>query len=124
MSQHTEVELVEDLPPGKYFAAILVLPEVEEYGELNWEYFRAEFQITSGEHEGRSVTYSAPFNQKVTTKSRLGRLVRSMFPDQTSGKYQFEKMLQKPCEIECELDDEGFLKVKDIRRLGPDEKPY
>ena len=124
MSQHTEVELVEDLPPGKYLATIQELPDVQEFGKQNWEYFRAEFQITSGEHEGRSVTFSAAFNQKVTTKSRLGRLVRSMFPDQTSGKYQFEKMLQKPCEIECELDDEGFLKVKDIRLLGPDEKPY
>ena len=124
MSQHTEVELVEDLPPGKYSAAIQELPDVKEFGEQDWKYFRAEFQITSGEHEGRSVTFSAPFNQKVNTKSRLGRLMRDMFPDQTSSKYQFEKMLQKPCEIECELDDEGFMKVKNVRLLGPDEKPY
>ena len=124
MSQHTEVELVEDLPTGKYLAAIQELPDVQEFGKQNWEYFRAEFQITSGEHEGRSVTFSAPFNQKVNTKSRLGRLMRDMFPDQTSSKYQFEKMLQKPCEIECELDDEGFMKVKNVRLLGPDEKPY
>jgi len=124
MSQYTEVELVEDLPPGKYLAAILELPEVQEFGTQNWEYFRAEFQITSGEHEGRSVTFSAAFNQKVTTKSRLGRLLRDMFPDQTSGRYRFEELLQKPCEIECDLDDEGFMKVKNVRLLGPDEKPY
>ena len=124
MSQYTEVELVEDLPPGKYLAAIQELPDVQEFGTQNWEYFRAEFQITSGEHEGRSVTFSAAFNQKVTIKSRLGRLMREMFPDQTSGKYRFEELLQKPCEIECEFDDEGFMKVKKVRLLGPDEKPF
>ena len=105
-------------------AVIQELPEVKEFGEQNREYFRAEFQITSGEHEGRSVTFSAPFKQKITTKSRLGRLLRVMFPDQTSSKYRFEELLQKPCEIECELDDEGFMKVKNVRLLGPDEKPY
>ena len=124
MSQYTEVELLEGLPPGKYLAAIQELPDVQEFGTQNWKYFRAEFQITSGEHEGRSVTFSAAFNQKVTTKSRLGRLLRDMFPDQTSGRYRFEELLQKPCEIECELDDEGFMKVKNVRLLGPDEKPF
>ena len=53
-------------------------------------------------------------NQKVKKNSGLGRLMRDMFPDQTSSKYRFEELLQKPCEIECELNDEGFMNLKSL----------
>jgi hypothetical protein len=124
MTDYQEVELVEDLPEGSYHAAIISVPEVEEFGEEGWEYFKAPFQITSGEHEGRTVMYSAPFHQQATRKSRLGKLLRALFPEQKSGKFKFEEMLQKPCEIVCEDDDDDFLKITKVRLLGPDEKPY
>ena len=124
MTKHQQVELLEDLPPGTYQAAIMTVPEVEEFGKESWEYFRAEFQITSGEHEGQAVIYSAPFKEKVTKKSRLGQLIRSILPEHAPGKVQFQEMLQKPCEINCKDDDEGFLKITNVRLLGTDEKPF
>ena len=107
MTKHQQVELLEDLPPGTYQAAIMTVPEVEEFGKESWEYFRAEFQITSGEHEWQTVTYSAPFKEQVTKRSRLGQLIKSILPEHTPGKVEFNEMLQKPCEIICEDDSEG-----------------
>ena len=124
MTDYQEVELVEELPPGTYHAAIINVPEVKEFGEEDWEYFKAPFQITSGEHEGRIVTYSAPFHEQATPKTRLGRLLQALFPEQKSSTFKFEEMLQKPCEIVCEEDDEGYLKIAKVRLLGTDEKPY
>ncbi len=124
MKHYTKVELVEELPPGTYHAAIINVPEVAEFGEEDWKYFKAPFQITSGEHVGQTVEYSAPFHEQATPKSRLGRLLRALFPEQKSGTFKFEEMLQKPCEIVCENDDDDFLKITKVRLLGPDEKPY
>ena len=69
------------------------------------------------------MTYSAPFKEQVTKRSRLGQLIRSILPEHTSGKVQFDEMLQRPCEIICEDDAEGFVKVTSVRLLGTDEQP-
>jgi hypothetical protein len=124
MKKFQQVELLEDLPPGTYQAAIMTVPEVEGFGKENWEYFKADFQITSGEYEGQTVIYSAPFKEQVTKRSRLGKLIRAILPEHRSGKIQFDEMLQKPCEIICEDDEEGYLKVTSVRLIGIDERPF
>ena len=124
MKKFQQVELLEDLPPGTYQAAIMTVPEVEEFGKENWEYFKADFQITSGEYEGQTVIYSAPFKEQVTKSSRLWKLIRAILPEHRSGKIQFDEMLQKPCEIICEDDEEGYLKVTSVRLIGIDERPF
>ena len=124
MKKFQQVELLEDLPPGTYQAAIMTVPEVEEFGKENWEYFKADFQITSGDYEGQTVIYSAPFKEQVTKRSRLGKLIRAILPEHRSRKIQFDEMLQKPCEIICEDDEEGFLKITSVRLIGIDERPF
>ena len=68
--------------------------------------------------EAETIEWSGPLRQK-GTRSRMGKLMKALFPDQHSVK-SLNDLVGKRCEVNLQENEKGFLQVVEVR---PVEEP-
>ena len=79
-------------------------------------YFVVEFGSIEND-EAETIEYSVPLRQK-GTRSRIGQLMKALFPDQQSVK-SLSDVVGKRCEVNLQEDEKGFLQVVEVRPEEP-----
>ena len=79
-------------------------------------YFVAEFGSVVNE-EAETIEWSGPLRQK-GTRSRMGKLMKALFPDQHSVK-SLNDLVGKRCEVNLQENEKGFLQVVEVRPEEP-----
>ena len=79
-------------------------------------YFVAEFGSVVNE-EAETIEWSGPLRQK-GTRSRMGKLMKALFPDQQSVKL-LSDLVGKRCEVNLQENEKGFLQVVEVRPEEP-----
>ena len=77
-------------------------------------YFVAEFGSVVNE-EAETIEWSGPLRQK-GTRSRMGKLMKALFPDQHSVK-SLNDLVGKRCEVNLQENEKGFLQVTEVRSI-------
>ena len=80
-------------------------------------YFVVEFGSVLND-EAETIEWSGPLRQK-GTRSRMGKLMKALFPDQQSVK-SLSDLVGKCCEVNLQENEKGFLQVVEVR---PVEEP-
>ena len=80
-------------------------------------YFVVEFGSIEND-EAETIEWSGPLRQK-GTRSRMGKLMKALFPDQQSVKL-LSDLVGKRCEVNLQENEKGFLQVVEVR---PVEEP-
>ena len=75
-------------------------------------YFVAEFGSVVND-EAETIEWSGPLRQK-GTRSRMGKLMKALFPDQQSVKL-LSDLVGKRCEVNLQENEKGFLQVVEVR---------
>ena len=75
-------------------------------------YFVAEFGSVVNE-EAETIEWSGPLRQK-GTRSRMGKLMKALFPDQQSVK-SLSDLVGKRCDVDLQENEKGFLQVVEVR---------
>lgn len=79
-------------------------------------YFVVEFGSIEND-EAETIEYSVPLRQK-GTRSRIGQLMKALFPDQQSVK-SLSDVVGKRCEVNLQENEKGFLQVVKVRPEEP-----
>ena len=110
-----EYDLTDDLEPGWQIMEVLKqwTKEVATRDSSGTAtYLVVEFgSIENGESE--TVEWSGPLRQK-GTRSRMGKLMKALFPDQPSIK-SLSDLVGKRCEVNLQENEKGFLQVVEVR---------
>ena len=118
-----EFDLVDELPPGTYTL------ELEQYKSRQWlnpeteetvDYLDFVFYPVDAPQDD-PIQYSCP-KQKRGSRSKLARLIRSLLPE-ASGKIQLENLLQCRMTAEVDLNDRGYLVIKQHWPLETPQDP-
>ena len=75
-------------------------------------YFMTEFGSVVND-EAETIEWSGPLRQK-GTRSRMGKLMKALFPDQQSVKL-LSDLVGKRCEVNLQENEKGFLQVVEVR---------
>ena len=112
-----EYDLTDDLEPGWQTMEVLKqwTKEVTTRDSSGTAtYLVVEFgSIENGESE--TVEWSGPLRQK-GTRSRMGKLMKALFPDQPSIK-SLSDLVGKRCEVNLRENDKGYLQVVEVRPI-------
>ena len=77
-------------------------------------YFVAEFGSIEND-EAETIEWSGPLRQK-GTRSKMGKLMKALFPDQQSVK-SLSELVGKRCEVNLQENDKGYLQVVEVRPI-------
>ena len=75
-------------------------------------YFVAEFGSVLND-EAETIEWSGPLRQK-GTRSKMGKLMKTLFPDQQSVK-SLSDLVGKRCDVNLQENEKGFLQVVEVR---------
>ena len=75
-------------------------------------YFVAEFGSIEND-EAETIEWSGPLRQK-GTRSKMGKLLKSLFPNQSSVK-SLSDLIGKRCDVNLQENEKGFLQVVEVR---------
>ena len=112
-----EYDLTDDLEPGWQTMEVLKqwTKEVATRDPSGTAtYFVAEFGSIEND-EAETVEWSGPLRQK-GTRSRMGKLMKALFPDQPSVK-SLSELVGKRCEVNLQENEKGFLQVAEVRSI-------
>jgi len=112
-----DYDLTDDLEPGWQTMEVLKqwTKEVttrDSSGTVT--YFVVEFGSIEND-EAETIEWSGPLRQK-GTRSRMGKLMKALFPDQPSVK-SLSKLVGKQCEVNLQENEKGFLQVAEVRSI-------
>jgi len=112
-----DYDLTDDLEPGWQTMEVLKqwTKEVttrDSSGTVT--YFVVEFGTIEND-EAETIEWSGPFRRK-GTRSRMGKLMKALFPDQPSVK-SLSELVRKRCEVYLQENDKGFLRVAEVRPI-------
>jgi len=112
-----EYDLTDDLEPGWQTMEVLKqwTKEVTTRDSSGTAtYFVVEFGSIEND-EAETIEWSGPLRQK-GTRSRMGKLMKALFPDQPSVK-SLSKLVGKQCEVHLQENEKGFLQVAEVRSI-------
>ena len=112
-----EYDLTDDLEPGWQTMEVLKqwTKEVATRDSSGTAtYFVVEFGSIEND-EAETVEWSGPLRQK-GTRSRMGKLMKALFPDQPSVK-SLSELVGKRCEVNLQENEKGFLQVAEVRSI-------
>ena len=110
-----EYDLTDDLEPGWQTMEVLKqwTKEVATRDSSGTAtYFVVEFGSIEND-EAETIEWSGPLRQK-GTRSRIGQLMKALFPDQQSVK-SLSDVVGKRCEVNLQENEKGFLQVVEVR---------
>ena len=109
-------DLTDDLEPGWLTMVVLkqwtkeVATKDPSLGKA--AYFVVEFKSVESD-QSETIEWSGPLRQK-GTRSRMGKLMKALFPDQQSVE-SLSELVGKRCEVNLQENDKGFLQVVEVR---------
>ena len=112
-----EYDLTDDLEPGWQTMEVLKqwTKEVATRDPSGTAtYFVAEFGSIEND-EAETIEWSGPLRQR-GTRSRMGKLMKALFPDQPSIK-SLSDLVGKRCEVNLQENEKGFLQVAEVRSI-------
>ena len=112
-----EYDLTDDLEPGWQTMEVLKqwTKEVATRDSSGTAtYFVVEFGSIEND-EAETIEWSGPLRQK-GTRSRMGKLMKALFPDQPSIK-SLSDLVGKRCEVNLQENERGFLQVAEVRSI-------
>ena len=112
-----EYDLTDDLEPGWQTMEVLKqwTKEVTTRDSSNTAtYFVVEFGSIEND-EAETIEWSGPLRQK-GTRSKMGKLMKALFPDQPSVK-SLSELVGKQCEVNLQENEKGFLQVAEVRSI-------
>ena len=112
-----EYDLTDDLEPGWQTMEVLKqwTKEVATRDSSGTAtYFVVEFGSIEND-EAETIEWSGPLRQK-GTRSRMGKLMKALFPDQPSVK-SLSELVGKQCEVNLKENEKGFLQVAEVRSI-------
>ena len=112
-----EYDLTDDLEPGWQTMEVLKqwTKEVTTRDSSSTAtYFVDEFGSIEND-EAETIEWSGPLRQK-GTRSRMGKLMKALFPDQPSVK-SLSELVGKQCEVNLQENEKGFLQVAEVRSI-------
>ena len=112
-----EYDLTDDLEPGWQTMEVLKqwTKEVTNRDSSGTAtYFVVEFGSIEND-EAETIEWSGPLRQK-GTRSRMGKLMKALFPDQPSVK-SLSELVGKQCEVNLQENEKGFLQVAEVRSI-------
>ena len=74
-------------------------------------YFVVEFGSIEND-EAETIEWSGPLRQK-GTRSKMGKLMKALFPDQPSVK-SLSELVGKQCDVNLQENEKGFLQVAEV----------
>ena len=112
-----EYDLTDDLEPGWQTMEVLKqwtkeVTTSDSSGTAT--YFVVEFGSIEND-EAETIEWSGPLRQK-GTRSRMGKLMKALFPDQPSVK-SLSELVGKQCEVNLHENEKGFLQVAVVRSI-------
>ena len=112
-----EYDLTDDLEPGWQTMEVLKqwtkeVTTSDSSGTAT--YFVVEFGSIEND-EAETIEWSGPLRQK-GTRSRMGKLMKALFPDQPSVK-SLSELVGKQCEVNLKENEKGFLQVAEVRSI-------
>ncbi|MEC8595810.1 MAG: hypothetical protein VXY74_13515 [SAR324 cluster bacterium] len=112
-----EYDLTDDLEPGWQTMEVLKqwtkeVPTRDSSGTAT--YFVVEFGSIEND-EAETIEWSGPLRQK-GTRSRMGKLMKALFPDQQSVK-SLSELVGKQCEVNLQENEKGFLQGAEVRSI-------
>ena len=112
-----EYDLTDDLEPGWQTMEVLKqwtkeVPTRDSSGTAT--YFVVEFGSIEND-EAETIEWSGPLRQK-GTRSRMGKLMKALFPDQPIVK-SLSELVGKQCEVHLQENEKGFLQVVEVRSI-------
>ena len=112
-----EYDLTDDLEPGWQTMEVLKQWTKEvTTRDLSGTatYFVVEFGSIEND-EAETIEWSGPLRQK-GTRSKMGKLMKALFPDQPSVK-SLSELVGKQCEVNLQENEKGFLQVAEVRSI-------
>ena len=112
-----EYDLTDDLEPGWQTMEVLKqwTKEVTTSDSSGTAiYFVVEFGSIEND-EAETIEWSGPLRQK-GTRSRMGKLMKALFPDQPSVK-SLSELVGKQCEVNLKENERCFLQVAEVRSI-------
>ena len=112
-----EYDLTDDLEPGWQTMEVLKqwTKEVTTRDSSGTAtYFFVEFGSIEND-EAETIEWSGPLRQK-GTRSKMGKLMKALFPDQPSVK-SLSELVGKQCEVNLHENEKGFLQVVEVRSI-------
>ena len=112
-----EYDLTDDLEPGWQTMEVLKQWTKEvTTRDLSGTatYFVVEFGSNEND-EAETIEWSGPLRQK-GTRSKMGKLMKALFPDQPSVK-SLSELVGKQCEVNLQENEKGFLQVAEVRSI-------
>ena len=109
-----EYDLTDDLEPGWQTMEVLKqwTKEVATRDSSGTAtYFVVEFGSIEND-EAETIEWSGPLRQK-GTRSKMGKLMKALFPDQPSVK-SLSELVGKRCEVNLQENEKGFLQVAEV----------
>ena len=111
-----EYDLTDDLEPGWQQMEVLRqwTKEVstKDPSGNTATYFVVELGSVENE-EAETIEWSGPLRQK-GTRSKMGKLMKTLFPDQQSVK-SLSDLVGKRCDVNLQENEKGFLQVVEVR---------
>lgn len=112
-----DYDLTNDLEPGWQTMEALKqwekeVPTRDSSGTVT--YFVVEFGSVDNE-KTETIEWSVP-RQWEGTRSRMGKLMRVLFPDQSRVK-SLSEVVGKRCEVNLQENEKGFLHVAEVRAI-------
>ena len=110
-------DLSDDLEPG--WQTMVVLKQwtkevATRDSSSTATYFVVEFGSIEND-EAETIEWSGPLRQK-GTRSRMGKLMKALFPDQPSVK-SLSELVGKQCEVNLQENEKGFLQLAEVRSI-------
>ena len=112
-----EYDLTDDLEPGWQTMEVLKqwTKEVTTRDSSGTAtHFVVEFGSIEND-EAETIEWSGPLWQK-GTRSRMGKLMKALFPDQPSVK-SLSELAGKQCEVNLQENEKGFLQVAEVHSI-------
>ena len=112
-----EYDLTDDLEPGWQTMEVLKQWTKEvttKDSSCTATYFVVEFGSIEND-EAETIEWPGPLRQK-GTRSRMGKLMKALFPDQQSVK-SLSELVGKQCEVNLQENEKGFLQGAEVRSI-------
>ena len=113
-----EYDLTDDLATGWQTMEVLKQKTKEvairDSSESTATYCVVEFGSVEKDNS-ETIEWSGPLRQK-GTRSKMGKLMKALFPDQQSVK-SLSELVGKRCEVNLQENDKGYLQVVEVRPI-------
>ena len=113
-----DYDLTDDLEPGWQVMVVLKhwTKEVDTKDPSGSTATYLVVELGSVDNEkAETIEWSGPLRQK-GTRSKMGKLMKALFPDQQSVK-SLGELVGKQCEVNLQENEKGFLQVVEVRPI-------